>query len=561
MGSGDAHPALVLSGDLRFAGRLPIIKRTGMAYFLYARKSEEDDTRQVQSIGDQLKLAHELADASGITISEVFQEARSAKRPGRPVFNEMIARVEAGESEGIIAWHPDRLARNAVDAGLLIDLIDRGRLRDLKFHSYRFENTPEGKWMLSIVLGQSKYFVDKLSKDVRRGIRSKLEKGHYPQLAPPGYLNDLTNHTVISDPERFEMIQRAFKLILTRTYSVPDALRVLNEEWGFRTVKRAKSGGKPLSRSTFYRMLCSVFYTGLMEHEGEVFQGEHSPMITQHEFDELQRILGRGKVNVRQKRDFQFAGLMKCGACGCQITAETKTKIYKGTGRTVDYTYYHCTGGRGCSKHSITEAQIESQVVELLDKVTLHPDIVQWCLQPARRWHRGESDLNLDAIESLQKALSGAERKKSNLLDAHLTDPTLFSTEEFREQKDALQKEINHARREIKKAEEELERVRQTVENVFDFAVNARQRFETGDKRLRREIAAQLGVNYFLTLGKLEIVPHPLLLPILAIEPQKSGSGIKKDGSEEAVRLTWLGMWDDVRTSAASLGYSFYRLN
>lgn len=157
-----------------------------MAYFLYVRKSEEDDGRQVQSIGDQLKIGRELAESAGVEISEIFQEARSAKRPGRPVFNEMIARIEAGEAEGIIAWHPDRLSRNAVDAGLIIDMLDRGVLRDLKFQSYKFENTPEGKWMLSIVLGQSKYYVDKMSVEVRRGIRSKLEQGHYPQVAPPG---------------------------------------------------------------------------------------------------------------------------------------------------------------------------------------------------------------------------------------------------------------------------------------------------------------------------------------------------------------------------------------
>ena len=550
MGSGHAHAALVLSGDLRFARHQLTPKPNPMAYFLYARKSEEDDTRQVQSIDDQLRLAHELADSAGITISEVFQEARSAKRPGRPIFNQMIARIEAGEAEGILAWHPDRLARNAVDAGLLIDLIDRGRLRDMKFHSYRFENTPEGKWMLSIVLGQSKYFVDKLSKDVQRGIRSKLEKGHYPQLAPVGYLNDQVNHTIIADPERFEMVQRAFRLVLTRTYSVPAALRVLNEEWGFRTKRRAKSGGKPLGRSAFYRMLSQLFYTGLMEHNGEVFPGKHPPMLTQQEFEQLQQILGRGKVNVRQKREFQFAGLMKCGVCGCQITAETKTKHYKGTGRTASYTYYHCTGRRGCSKQSITGEQIEAQVMEMLHRVTLHPDIAQWCLQPARRWHRGESDLNLDAVVEINNALNGAERKKSNLMDARLSDPTLFSDEEFREQKEKLQKEINHLRREIKKSEEELERVRQTVENVFDFAVNAKKQFEIGDTRVRKEIAAQLGINYVLTLGKLDIEPHPLLVSILGFEPPQSGSGNRKDGGNDALRLSWLGLWDDVRTCA-----------
>ncbi len=174
-----------------------------MGYFLYTRKSEEDEGRQIQSLGDQLKIGKRLAEDTGVFIVDIFEEARSAKRPGRPIFNEMIRRVEAGEADGIIAWHPDRLSRNAVDAGVLIDLLDRGKLRDLKFDSYKFENTPEGKWMLNIVLGQSKYYVDKLSKDVKRGIQSKLENGHFPHRAPVGYLNDANDRNVQADPERF----------------------------------------------------------------------------------------------------------------------------------------------------------------------------------------------------------------------------------------------------------------------------------------------------------------------------------------------------------------------
>jgi DNA invertase Pin-like site-specific DNA recombinase len=533
-----------------------------MAHFLYVRKSEEDDGRQVQSIGDQLKLGYELADASGITISEVFQEAKSAKRPGRPVFSAMVARIEAGEAQGLIAWHPDRLARNAVDAGMLIDLIDRGRLSDLKFHSYRFENTPEGKWMLSIVLGQSKYFVDKLSKDVKRGMRSKLEKGHYPQLAPPGYLNDPVSRSVIADPQRFELVQRAVRLVLHRTYSAPQALRMLNEDWGFRTIQRAKTGGKPLSRSAFYRLLISPFPTGLMQHGGELFQGQHPPMLDQREWEELQQILGRGKVNVRQKREFEFSGLLKCGLCGCQVTAEAKTKYYKGTGRTKTYIYYHCTNGKGgCSKQSITQEAVQAQVIALLERATLQSDVAQWCLEPARRWHYDESGLNHEAIESLSKALHSAERKKSNLLDAHLSDAMLFSSEEFKEQKERLQSEINRLRRDIKKAEEELEHVRRTVENVFDFAVNARSRFASGNTQMRREIAAQLGISYYLTLGKLEIEPHPLLVPILAFEPPDIGSGNRKDGGDDALRLSWLTLRDDIRTSAIAHQIGFPRLN
>jgi len=166
----------------------------------------------------------------------------------------------------------------------------------------------------------------------------------------------------------------------------------------------------------------------------------------------------------------------------------------------------------------------------------------------------------LTATEALQKALTSTQRKKSALFDARLSDPDLFSDGEFKEQKERLQGEINGLMKQIKKAEAELERVRTTVENVFDFAVNARRNFELGDARLRREIAGQLSVKYFLTLGKLQIDPHPLLVPILTFEPQESGSGNKKDGSDEAVRPSWLGMWDDVRTSAWEYEGHFARI-
>jgi DNA invertase Pin-like site-specific DNA recombinase/predicted DNA-binding protein len=532
-----------------------------MAYFLYVRKSEEDEGRQVQSIGDQKALGLQLARDRGFSIIETVEESRSAKRPGRPVFNEMIRRIEAGEAQGIIAWHPDRLARNAVDAGLLIDLLDRGRLRDLKFGSYTFENSPEGKWMLGIVLGQSKYFVDKLSKDVRRGMRSKLEKGHYPHRALPGYRNDVETRTIVPDPERFDLVQRAFKLVLSGAYSPPEVLDILNRQWGFRTRKTPKSGGGPLSRTTFYDMLSSPFYAGLLEHDGQTFPGAHPPMLTNREFGDLQRLLNRCKVTVRQKKEFDFTGLMRCGRCGCTVTAEAKTKHYKGTGRTRTYVYYHCTNGKGgCSKHGISQEAIEAQVASLLDRVTIHAAIAKWCLEPARQWHEQKSGLNHAALDTLRQALSGAERKKSNLLNALLSDPDLFSAEEFKEQKERLQSEISRLKAQIAEAEELLEQVGRTVENVFDFAVNARRRFQEGDARLRREISRQLGVNYCLTLGTLEIEPHPLLLPIIGIEPAKKSFQSTKRGPVGAIDPAWCPIPDEVRTLARCLSLAFPKM-
>ena len=102
----------------------------------------------------------------------------------------MLKRIEKGEANGILAWHPDRLARNSVDGGKIIYLIDTGSIIDLRFPTYRFDNSAQGKFMLNIIFGQSKYYVDNLSENTKRGIREKLRRGEYPGFAPVGYLND-----------------------------------------------------------------------------------------------------------------------------------------------------------------------------------------------------------------------------------------------------------------------------------------------------------------------------------------------------------------------------------
>ena len=80
----------------------------------------------------------------------------------------------------------------------------------LKFPTFWFEATPQGKFMLSIAFGQSKYFVDNLSENTKRGLRQKLRRGEWPGWAPLGYANDIRPHTIVKDKKRFRLVRKLF---------------------------------------------------------------------------------------------------------------------------------------------------------------------------------------------------------------------------------------------------------------------------------------------------------------------------------------------------------------
>ena len=127
-----------------------------MKYLLYARKSSDSEDRQVLSIESQLQELKNYANKQGLEVIKVFTETKTAKEPGRQIFNQMLLELEQGRAEGIIAWHPDRLARNSVDGGKVIHLIDQKIITDLKFPTYLYDDSPHGKFNLSLAFSFSK---------------------------------------------------------------------------------------------------------------------------------------------------------------------------------------------------------------------------------------------------------------------------------------------------------------------------------------------------------------------------------------------------------------------
>lgn len=142
-------------------------------YFIYCRKSIEEEERQILSIEAQLAELRDFAKQNNLFVIKEYTESRTAKEPGRPIFNEMLGEIEKGNASGILAWNPDRLARNSIDGGRVIYLVDIGKITSLKFPTFWFEATPQGKFMLSVAFGQAKYYTGNLRENILRGITSR----------------------------------------------------------------------------------------------------------------------------------------------------------------------------------------------------------------------------------------------------------------------------------------------------------------------------------------------------------------------------------------------------
>ena len=175
-------------------------------YIIYVRKSTDVEDKQILSVEAQIVELKKYAQDNGLFIVDTVVEKQSAKKPGRKKFNNTMRRVEAGEANGILSWHPDRLARNSVDGGHIIYLIDEMLLVSLKFPTFWFDNTSQGKFMLSMAFTQSKYYVDSLSENTKRGLRQKVRNGDYPGLAPIGYINDVRTKSVVVDKRRAPLV-------------------------------------------------------------------------------------------------------------------------------------------------------------------------------------------------------------------------------------------------------------------------------------------------------------------------------------------------------------------
>lgn len=342
-------------------------------YCLYARKSSEAEERQALSIDSQIKEMLTLASRDGLEIVDIYRESHSAKDCGqRPVYNQLLSGIRSGKFNGVVVWHPDRLARNAGDLGAIVDLLDQKKLVEIRTHSQRFTNNPNEKFLLMILGSQAKLENDNKSINVKRGLKMKCELGFWPSGAPTGYINSPNRDekgVVYIDPARAHVIKDIFVKVGHGGWSGRKLYRWLKD------IKFTTRYGKPLSLSNIYKILSNHFYYGMFEYpkgSGKWYQGNYEPIVTKDLFLDVQNQLHQEIKAKGRNKEFTFTKMFTCGACGSGITAQEKYKnLHDGT--TNKYIYYGCTRAKNidCKEGYIEERVLIGELLKVLDQIDL----------------------------------------------------------------------------------------------------------------------------------------------------------------------------------------------
>ena len=548
-----------------------------LRFALYARKSSESEDRQAKSIESQLEEMRKLSNIWGYKIVRTFTDSASAHKPrNRTGYFDMIEALKSGAIDGIITWKADRLSRNAIEGGELIHLLQTGDIQVIQTASNRF--LPIDNIMpLTFEFGMANQYSIDLSRNVKRGNRTKISNGGHCGLAPAGYLNDLLEKTVIPDPERFALVRKMWDLYLSGAYSISQICKIADKEWGFRTIKRKKSGGAKMSESSLHKIFMNPFYYGKVKKGGNENWGTHKPMILQREFEEVQRLLKREGKPRGIRHDFAFTGCLKCGGCDGFVTAEEKVKYacpkcrkqhsartprdcskcgHKISAKVISkgnwYIYYRCTKKKdtNCREKYVREEILESQIIEALKEVEIDPDFEKWSIKWLKYLNQENAHITEKQFESLQKTFNQVQKKLSQLLDMRLEgdlDKTAF---EFKKQE--LEKERDELEEELKIIKDDSDDWIEEAEEEYAFIQGICERLKNGTLKEKKYILKRIGSNLSLKDQKLSIElkePYFLIKKVKdnkpdRLEPPNSPSTRGQRGIRNQSYPLWLGMRD-----------------
>ncbi len=313
---------------------------TKLKYVLYARKSTDDPQRQVRSIDDQIAECRKLAKQLNLHLVEPpLMERKSAKKPGkRPIFRQMLNDIRRGKYHGIVAWHPDRLARNMKEGGEVIDMIDEDIIKDMKFVMHHFTKDANGKMLLGMAFVLSKQYSDNLSQNVKRGVRRSFAEGKALNTKH-GYKRD-DNGFQVPDGKNFDLMVDAWRM-RRRGMSLEEIAAYMNDH-GYGKLVKTSGKSVQVTKQMLSDIFKDPFYYGILIQANQKVDlrqmYDFQPTTTEADYLAILALTDKRMkpYTLRRAVYYPFKMMVTCAYCGSHMYAGAAK------GKSKRYLFYRC---------------------------------------------------------------------------------------------------------------------------------------------------------------------------------------------------------------------------
>lgn len=476
---------------------------------LYTRVSSDEQRKKGFSLDYQEKQGRDYAQRNDLKIIKIFTESFTAKRPGRPKFNEMLDFVKKNKIRHLIFLKSDRASRNGVDSATLVymaerDLYNIHLIQDGLCLNQKSRPTDFLIFEMNNVFAN--FYPRNLSVEVTTKLLEKAEQGYYPERSPVGYQRKpkLRKAYLQIDPEKAPFIKRIFELYSTGNYSYKTLAAKMREE-GFMISPAVKCG-----KSNIEDILNNPIYMGDFIFKGKrYYNGKHDPIVSRELYAICQNIIQARIKGKASKHDFTFSNLIKCSKCGCYMVGELK----KGK-----YIYYHCTGNKGgeCKKKSyIREEKIEHAILETLATMQLSKDSFELAKRCFKNELENQNLYNEERIKSIDEEIKKTQERMNRLFNLFLDNKVneeIYATKNA--ELESIMDDLILSRSATTKTACELLRYSESLFELFKMLTGIYSRLNNTKKR---ELLKMLCSNFSYDGENVEITIKKAFQPLVEI--------------------------------------------
>lgn len=364
----------------------------------------------------------------------------SGKDLNRPSIQNLINDVKNKKIDCVIVYKLDRISRSQRDTLFLIEEVFNKY--NVGFISIRenFDTTsPFGKAMIGILSVFAQLERETILERTRLGLKKRAEAGLWRGggKIPFPYDYDKEKGILVPNSEKVTVLNKMISLYLG----------------GKSFNKIATIVG--MDESLVEKRILSITNTGKVPYKGEIFAGEHEPVVSEETYQEIIR-MNKMRSKTRTARHYLLSGKIYCAHCGA------KYRYQKWGSRTICYCYSQQKSkpkfikDPNCKNKRIDSFEIEDAVLEQIFMMSLDE----------KRLENTFSLASVSEIDELQDRFSKITKQIENLLNCISEGIDII---EIKDKLKTLQIERENIQKELSEAKTSNEKIETTKNMVLNL--------------------------------------------------------------------------------------------